>query len=209
MPGTKPVTVLIVDDHPVVRDGLCAILSSESDIEVTAEAANGAEALEMIPRLRPAVCLMDLLLPDIGGAEVISQVCRSSQDTAFIVLTTVAGDEEICRALEAGARGYLFKDMARKALVEAIRAVSKGQRYIPAEVGSRIAENLSHPGLTTREVDVLRCIASGMRNKEIAFQLKVSEATVNAHVKHILGKLDVSDRTHAVTTALRRGIIRL
>jgi len=124
-------------------------------------------------------------------------------------LTTLVGDEEIYRALEAGARGYLFKDMARKELVHAIRAVASGQRYIPSQVGSRLAEGLPRTGLTARELEVLQLVAAGLRNKEIAYQLTVSEATVNAHVKHILEKLNVADRTHAVTTALRRGIIRL
>ena len=209
MPDPKPVTVVIVDDHPVVRDGLCAMVSAEADIQVVAEVGTGAEALAVIPKLRPAVVLMDLLLPDIGGAEVIRRVCSNSSDTAFIVLTTVVGDEEIYRAIEAGARGYLFKDMARKELIHAIRAVAKGQRYIPAQVGSRIAENLPRPGLTSREIEVLQSVAAGLRNKEIAYQLGVSEATVNAHIKHILEKLNASDRTQAVTTALRRGIIRL
>jgi DNA-binding NarL/FixJ family response regulator len=209
MPDPKPVSVMIVDDHPVVRDGLCAMVSAEAGIQVVAEVGTGAEALDVIPRLRPTVVLMDLLLPDIGGTEVIRRVCSSSSDTAFIVLTTVAGDEDIYRAIEAGARGYLFKDMARKELNLAIRAVANGQRYIPASVGSRIAEHLPRPGLTTREVEVLQSVAAGLRNKEIAYQLGISEATVNAHIKHILEKLNASDRTHAVTTALRRGIIRL
>jgi DNA-binding NarL/FixJ family response regulator len=209
MPDPKPVSVVIVDDHPVVRDGLCAMISAEADIQVVAEAGTGAEALEVIPKLRPTVVLMDLLLPDIGGSEVIKRLCSSSSDTAFLVLTTVGGDEDIYRAIEAGARGYLFKDMARKELVHAIRAVAKGQRYMPAQVGSRIAENLPRPGLTSREVEVLQSVAAGLRNKEIAYQLGISEATVNAHIKHILEKLNASDRTHAVTTALRRGIIRL
>jgi DNA-binding NarL/FixJ family response regulator len=209
MPDPKPVSVMIVDDHPVVRDGLCAMVSAEAGIQVVAEVGTGAEALDVIPRLRPTVVLMDLLLPDIGGTEVIRRVCSSSSDTAFIVLTTVAGDEDIYRAIEAGARGYLFKDMARKELILAIRAVANGQRYIPASVGSRIAEHLPRPGLTSREVEVLQSVAAGLRNKEIAYQLGISEATVNAHIKHILEKLNASDRTHAVTTALRRGIIRL
>jgi len=209
MQANEPVKVIIVDDHPVVRDGLCAMISAESDIQVVGEAATGAEALTLIPKVRPAVVLMDLLLPDIGGSEVIRRIANNTSDTAFIVLTTVAGDEEIYRALEAGARGYLFKDMARKDLIHAIRAVARGQRYIPDKVGTRIAENLPRPGLSTREIEVLQLIAAGLRNKEIAFQMKVSEATVNAHVKHILEKLNASDRTHAVTMALRRGIIRL
>jgi DNA-binding NarL/FixJ family response regulator len=200
---------MIVDDHPVVRDGLNAMLSTEADIQIVAEAGTGQEALALLPALHPDVVLMDLLLPDIGGAEIIRRVCSKSPNTNFIVITTVAGDEEIYRALEAGARGYLFKDMVRKELVQAIRTVHKGQRYIPAQVGSRIAENLPRPDLTSREIEVLHLIAGGMRNKEIAYQLSISEATVNAHVKHLLEKLNASDRTHAVTVALRRGIIRL
>jgi DNA-binding NarL/FixJ family response regulator len=208
-PDSEPVTIVIVDDHPVVRDGLCAMISAEPDIQILAEAGTGAEALAAIHQFRPMVVLMDLLLPDIEGSKVIEQVCAGSSDTAFIVLTTLVGDEEIYRALEAGARGYLFKDMARKELVHAIRAVASGKRYIPPEVGTRIAESLPRTALTTREVEVLQGIAAGLRNKEVAHHLGVSESTVNAHVKHILEKLHASDRTQAVTIALRRGIIRL
>lgn len=207
--ATHPITIVIVDDHPVVRDGLDAMLSTESDVTVVGEVGTGAEALEVIPKLRPAIVLMDLLLPDIGGSEVIRQICGRFSDIAFIVLTTVGGDEEIYRALEAGARGYLFKDMARKELIQAIRVVHRGQRYIPAQVATRIAEGLPRPDLSAREIQVLQLVAAGLRNKEIAYQLQVSEATVNAHVKHILEKLQATDRTHAVTTALRRGIIHL
>ena len=153
--------------------------------------------------------MVDLLLPDIGGAEIIRRVCERSSDTGFVVLTSVAGDEEIYRALEAGARGYLFKDMARKELTQAIRAVHKGQRYIPAQVGRRIAENLPRSDLSWREIEVLQLVAAGLRNKEIAYQLAITEATVSTHMKHILEKLRATDRTQAVTTALRRGIIRL
>ena len=185
------------------------MLSTEADIQVLGEAGTGAEALSVIPRLRPMVVLMDLLLPDMGGADVIKKISESSSDTAFIVLTTVVGDEDIYRAIEAGARGYLFKDMARKELVSAIRAVAQGRRYIPAQVGSRIAENLPRPGLSTREIEVLQMVAAGMRNKEIAYQLGVSETTINAHLQHLLEKLNASDRTSAVMVALRRGIIRL
>ena len=208
-PDPKAVTLVIVDDHPVVRDGLSAMVSADPEIRIVAETGTGAEALSVIQHLRPRVVLMDLLLPDMEGSEVIRRVCAGSSDTAFLVLTTLVGDEEIYRALEAGARGYLFKDMARKDLVRAIHAVADGQRYIPAQVGSRIAENLPRTGLSAREIGVLQLVAAGQRNKEIAHDLGVSEATVNAHVKHIMEKLNASDRTQAVTIALRRGIIRL
>jgi two-component system NarL family response regulator len=207
--ASEMITVLIVDDHPVVRDGLSAMLSAQPDIQVVGEAGSGAEAIAMVSKLRPNLAVIDLLLPDMEGSEVIREVCAKLSDTSFIVLTTLAGDEEIYRALEAGARGYLFKDMARKELVQAIHAVYKGQRYIPAEVGSRIAENLPRPDVSAREIQVLSLIATGARNKEIAFKLAISEATVNHHVKHILNKLNATDRTQAVTKALRRGIIRL
>ena len=209
MPDSQPLNVVVVDDHPVVRQGLCAMIDAEDDIHVVAEIETGADALVLIPKVRPRVVLMDLLLPDMSGAQVIENISRTYSDIAFIALTSLAGDEDIYRAIEAGARGYLFKDMARKDLIHAIRAVAKGQRYVPAQVGARIAENLPRPGLTAREIEVLQFIAAGRRNKEIAYEIGVSEATVNAHVKHILEKLNSSDRTQAVTTALRRGIIRL
>jgi|SRR5947209_1399803 len=209
MSQKEPVTIVIVDDHPVVRDGLNAILSTQPDFQVVGEAGTGGEALRLIPALRPEVVVMDLMLPDIPGWEVIRQLAEVHSGIGFIVLTSVAGDEDIYRALEAGARGYLFKDMARKELIQAIRAVHEGKRYVPAEVGSRIGENLPRPGLSPREVEVLQCLAAGLRNKEIAARLQIAENTVNAHVKKILEKLHVSDRTLAVTTALRRGIIHL
>jgi two-component system NarL family response regulator len=152
---------------------------------------------------------MDLLLPDIPGSEAIQGICKSGPNARVIVLTTVDTDEDIYRALEAGARGYLLKDMVRRELIQAIREVARGQRYIPARVGVRIAEGFPRPDISAREIEVLKLVASGLRNKEVAERLSLSEATVNAHVKHILSKLNVQDRTHAVTVALRRGIIRL
>jgi two-component system, NarL family, response regulator len=209
MKSKIPTTVLVVDDHPVVRDGLKAIISSEPDMEVVGDIGLGQEAVSAYARLRPSVVLMDLLLPDISGAEAIRQICEKAPDALIVVLTTLDGDEEIYRALEAGARGYLLKDMVRRELIQAIRQVASGRRYIPAQVGTRIAENYPRMEVTSREVEILKLIAVGNRNKEIAFQLSISEATVNAHIKHILSKLNASDRTHAVTVALRRGIIRL
>lgn len=205
----QQVRVLLVDDHPVVRDGLKAMLAVESDISIVGESDCGSDAIELCFNLRPDIVLMDLMLPDMSGADAIKQICAKIHNTSIIVLTAVAGDEEIYRALEAGARGYLLKDLARLDLVQAIRAVHAGKRYLPPSIGSRLAESFPRPGLTSREVEVLQLVAAGQRNKEIAYELNISEATVNAHVKSILQKLHAADRTQAVTTALRRGIIRL
>jgi len=201
--------VFIVDDHPVIRDGLRAMLSVEPDINVLGEAGTGEECLDRYFAMRPAITIMDLLLPDIDGIEVIRQICDKSSDAQIIVLTTLGGDADIYRALEAGARGYLFKDMARKDLVQAIRRVHGGLRFVASQVGARLAEYLPRHDLSVREIEVLQLVAGGRKNKEIAHRLAVSEATVNAHIKHILEKLNASDRTHAVTTGLRRGIIKL
>jgi len=178
-------------------------------MQVVGEAGSGEEAVTAYTRLRPAVTLMDLLLPDCSGSEAIRRICKQSAAARVIVLTTLNGDEEIYRALESGAKGYLLKDMVRRQLTDAIREVHAGRRYIPPQVGTRIAENLPRPDLTAREIEVLQLIASGLRNKEVAYKLDVSEATVNAHVKHILAKLSATDRTNAVVVALRRGVIRL
>jgi DNA-binding NarL/FixJ family response regulator len=207
--AVNPITIMIVDDHPIIRDGLVAILSSESDLKVVAEATTGQEALDCYRKVRPAVIICDLLLPDISGVEVIKTICGASSDVQIVVLTSVGGDEEIYRALEAGARGYLLKDSARHELVLAIRTVSAGRRYIPSEIGGRLAEHLPRSGLSAREIQVLQLVAGGNRNKEIAYKLSISEATVNAHMKHILEKLGASDRAHAVVVALRRGFMRI
>jgi DNA-binding NarL/FixJ family response regulator len=205
----SPVSVFIVDDHPVVREGLRSMISVEPDMRVIGEAASGGDAVEAYFKLRPAVIVLDLLLPDMSGIDVIREVCKKSSDAQIIVLTSVAGDEDIYRAIEAGARGFLFKDMVRRDLIDAIRAVYRGRRFTSAQVGLRLAEHLPRTELSSREIEVLELIAAGMRNKEIAFKLSLSEATVNAHIKHILEKLNATDRTHAVTTALRRGLIKL
>lgn len=209
MSKSTRITVLVVDDHPIVRDGLRAIISSEPDLEMVGDVGTGCEGVDAYFSLRPAVVVMDLMLPDIGGAEAIRRICQRASGAQIIVLTTAAGDEDIYRALEAGARGYLLKDMVRKELLQAIRVVAAGRRYIPSQVGTAIAENLPRPDITAREIEVLQLVASGFKNKEVAHRLDISEDTVNAHIKHILQKLNASDRTHAVTVALRRGIIHL
>lgn len=202
-------TVLVVDDHPVVRDGLKAIISSEPDMEVVGDVGLGREAVSAYAQLHPSVVLMDLLLPDISGVEAIRQILEDSPGALIVVLTTLDGDEEIYRALEAGARGYLLKDMVRRELIHAIRQVASGKRYIPSQIGSRIAENYPRLEMSSRELEILNMIAVGRKTKDIAFELSLSESTVAAHIKHILGKLKASDRAHAVTVALRRGLIRL
>jgi two-component system NarL family response regulator len=209
MVAEKPITIMICDDHPVVRDGLRAMLSAEPDFQVLGEAATGSDAVAMCRDLRPQVVIMDLLLPDMSGAEAIKQIHARSSSVQTLVLTTVAADEQIYRAIEAGARGYIFKDSLRHDLLDAIRTVSSGRRFIPREVGARLAERLPRSDLSEREISVLKLVAAGMRNKEIAFELNISEATVNVHIRHILEKLHASDRTQAVMIALRRGLIPL
>jgi DNA-binding NarL/FixJ family response regulator len=209
MAGPEPISVLIVDDHPVVRDGIRAILSSETDIAIAGEAGTAEDGIRAWRALRPAIILFDLLLPDRAGDDAIAEICGQTSNSQVIVLTTVSGDEQIYRALDAGARGYLFKDAARTELAKAIRAVVTGKRYFPPTVGACLVDNLPRSGLSSREIEVLKLIAGGFRNKEIAFDLSIAEATVNAHVKHILEKLNASDRTQAVMTGLRRGLIRL
>jgi two-component system NarL family response regulator len=203
------IRVMIVDDHPVVREGLSAMLSAETDMIVVAEAGTAAGAVDGFREHKPAVMVMDLMLPDRPGLDAIKEICAESSETHVVVLTSVAGDAEIYRALEAGARAYLFKETARKELVHAIRAVHSGKQYIPAQVGTRLAENLPRIQLTAREIEVLQLAAIGRKNKEIAFELDISEATVAVHIKRILQKLSASDRTEAVTVALRRSIIAL
>ncbi|MBC7925527.1 MAG: response regulator transcription factor [Bryobacteraceae bacterium] len=209
MQPALPIRVMIVDDHPVVREGLQAMLSAEPDIDVVGEAGTAAEAIARFQSLRPKIVVMDLMLPDRPGSEAIADICAQSPDTFIVVLTSLGGDAEIYRALDAGVRAYLFKETARAELVRAIRAVNAGNQYIPAQVGLRLAEHLPRIQLTGRELEVLKRVALGRRNKEIAFELDVSDATVAAHVKHILKKLDVNDRTEAVTVALKRGLITL
>jgi DNA-binding NarL/FixJ family response regulator len=198
-----------VDDHNIVRSGLTALIGTEPDMTVVAEATNGQQAIDLFRQHQPDVTLMDLRLPLIGGVEAITSIRKEFPTARIIVLTTYDGDEDIYRALQAGACGYLLKGMLADELLEAIRAVHSGLRRIPAAVAQRLADRMGGPELTPREVEVLNLIVKGNSNKEIGAALFISEATVKTHVNNILGKLGASDRTQAATMALQRGIIHL
>ena len=205
----QPIRILVVEDHNVVRQGMVALLKTVPDMEVVAEAPNGLRAVELFRQCQPDVTLMDLRLPVMSGADAIRQIRSEFSSARIIVLTTFDGDEDIYRALQAGARGYLLKDMFGEELMESIRAVHAGKSQIPAAIAQRLAERISAPDLTTREMDVLRQIVAGKSNKEIGRDLFISEATVKTHVNSLLSKLGVSDRTQAATTALQRGLVHL
>ena len=209
MRDDKPIRVLIADDHFVVRMGLAAVIKTQPDMDVVAEATTGKQAVELFRQHRPDITLMDLRMPEMDGIEAITAIRQEFPESRFIVLTTYDGDEDIYRALQAGARAYLLKDMLRDGLVEAIRAVHAGQRRIPAEVANRLAERMNRTELTARELEVLRLIVLGRNNKEIAAELRIAEGTVKIHINNILSKLGVSDRTQAATFALQRGIVHL
>jgi DNA-binding NarL/FixJ family response regulator len=204
---TKKISILSVDDHPLLREGIAAVLQDEADIVLAAEATNGKEAVESFRAHRPDVTLMDLQMPVMNGIEAIVEIRREFPNARFIVLTTYQGDAQALRALKAGAAGYLLKNMLRKNLVETIRLVHAGKRCIPPEIAAGLADHVTEDALTEREVQVLRAVAMGNSNKIIAGRLNVSEATVKGHMKSILSKLAANDRTHAVTIAMRRGFI--
>jgi DNA-binding NarL/FixJ family response regulator len=208
-PMSEPIRILVVDDHNVVRQGLVALLNTVPDLKVVAEASDGEDAIEAHRRHKPDITLMDLRLPKMGGADAIARIREESPAARIIVLTTFDGDEDIFRALQAGAKGYLLKGMDIDELTEAIRTVYGGKSKIPAFVAEKLAERMGGPALTTREIEVLRRIVAGRSNKEISSDLFISEATVKTHVNSILGKLGVTDRTQAATTALQRGIVHL
>lgn len=205
----EPIRILVVDDHNIVRQGLVALLNTVPDMKVVAEAGDGEEAIESHRRHKPDITLMDLRLPKLGGADAISRIREEFPAARVIVLTTFDGDEDIFRALQAGAKGYLLKGMDIDELTAAIRSVYAGKSRIPASVAEKLAERMGGPALTAREVEVLKRIVAGRSNKEIASDLFISEATVKTHVNSILGKLGVTDRTQAATTALQRGIVHL
>ena len=201
--------VMSADDHPLLREGLAAIINNQPDMLLVAQASSGTEAIERYRQHKPDVTLMDLRLPDLSGIEAMVAIRKEFPDARVIILTTFEGDVEIQRALQAGARGYLLKSGPPGDLVTAIRQVHAGKKRIPPEVAAQLAEHLSSESLTTREVEVLRQIAGGNRNRDIAELLFISEETVKVHIKHIMEKLGASDRTQAIAIAVRRGIIVL
>jgi DNA-binding NarL/FixJ family response regulator len=206
---SKPIRVLTVDDHALLREGIAALVNAECDMELVAEACNGREAIEQFKLHRPDVTLMDLQMPEMGGIESIIGIRGEFPNARIIVLTTYTGDVQVVRALKAGARGYILKGRVHRELVETIRAVHGGQKRIPPEVAAEVADHAGDEDLSSREIDVLRLIAAGNPNKEIAGQLSIAEETVKSHVSNILAKLRANDRTHAVTIGLKRGLIEL
>lgn len=209
---TQRIRVLIADDHPIVRAGLLDVLSSQPDFEVVGEATTGAEAVTLAKRLHPNVVLMDLRMPEMDGVTAIAKIKAEHPDVNILVVTTYDSDADILPAIETGATGYLLKDTPRKELFEAVRAAAQGKLLLAPTVAARLMERMRGPteeALSSRELDVLKLVAKGASNKEIANQLYISEATVKSHLIHIYGKLNVADRTAAVTLALERGILRL
>ena len=206
---TPPIRVLIADDHPLLREGIGLVIGNESDMVLVGSASTGRESIDLYEALRPHVVLMDLRLPDMSGIDAMGAIRERWPNARVLILTTFEGDVEINRALKAGAFGYLLKSMPRKQIVEAVRAVHAGRRRIPPEIAATLAEHLGQGSLSQREIVILKQVAEGSRNKEIASQLSLSEETVKSHMKNILEKLGASDRTQAVSIALRRGIMEL
>ncbi len=205
----RKIRVLVADDHPITREGMVAVIDSATDMTVVAEAGDGARAVELFREHQPDVVLMDLRMPRLGGSEATAAILHEFPGARIVVLSAVDGDEAIYGALQAGARGYLLKDLAREELLEAIRAVHAGQRRIPGPVAARLAERMAGSELTPRETEVLRLMVDGHKNAEIARILAISESGVKGHINSIFGKLGVSDRAQAVAAAIRRGIVHL
>jgi two-component system, NarL family, response regulator len=203
------IKVLFVDDHPMLRAGLAATINAEDDMTIAGEAGNGLEAVRLFAQLSPDVTLMDLRLPEMNGVDAIRAIREIDPQARIIVLTTYDGDQDIRRALEAGARAYLLKDMLRKELIDAIRAIHRGQRYLSPAAAARLAERTPGQDLSAREVEILRLVVKGMSNKEMAGELGLAEGTVRIHLSHIFEKLGVHDRTQAAVVALQRGFVHL
>ena len=208
-PDERTISVLVVDDHPMLREGVAAVLQLQEDMRLVGEAQSGAEGVARFRELRPDVTLMDLQMPGMNGVQAIEAIRSEAPNAKIVVLTTYDGDAQALRALRAGAAGYLLKSSLRKELIETIRDVHAGRKRVSAAMAERIAVHAVDERLSEREIAILRLVADGNQNKHVAWKLSISEETVKAHLKSIFGKLDVSDRTHAVTVAVRRGIIDL
>jgi two-component system, NarL family, response regulator len=206
---TPPIRVLVVDDHPVVRQGLIGMLEEATDIVIVGQGRNGHEAIAVFQQQQPDVTLMDLRMPEMEGVPAITVICNEFPNARIIVLTTYDTDEEIYQGLRAGAKGYLLKDSEPEELLTAIRTVNRGQQYIPPNVAAKLVQRMTSPELSDRELEVLQLIGQGMSNQEISTALNISESTVKTHVNRILSKLDVKDRTQAAILALKRGIANL
>jgi len=209
MANLNPIRILSVDDHPLLREGIAALIGNQPDMELIAEAASGNEAIQQFRKHQPDVTLMDLRLPDMSGIDAMIAIRAEFPNARIVILTTFEGDIQIQRALQTGARAYLLKSSPPKELTETIRQVHAGKKRIPPEVASQLAEHMSDEALTDREVEVLQSIAGGNRNRDIANALFISEETVKVHIKHIMDKLGANDRTEAVAIGIRRGIIHL
>lgn len=205
--GTHRIRILAVDDHPLLRDGIAALVGGQDDMEMVAEASNGREAIELFRSLAPDVTLMDLQMPDKNGIEAIAAIRKTAPDARIIVLTTYSGDVQVTRALEAGARAYLLKNLLHKELLDTIRAVYAGRKTMSPALAADLAERFGEDSLNAKEIDVLRLIGEGHANKEIAARLGITEETVKGRVKNILSKLNANDRAHAAMIGVKRGII--
>lgn len=209
MTNQQNIRVLSVDDHPLMHEGIAALINNQDDMSLVAEASNGRESLEKFREFQPDVTLMDLRLPDMSGIDAMIDILAEFPEAKIIILTMFEGDVEVKRALKAGARGYLLKTMSPKELVRIIRRINAGKKHIPAEIAANLAEHLGDETLTAREIEVLKHLSGGNRNRDIAEKLFISEETVKVHIKHIMEKLNASDRTQAVSIAVKRGIIQL
>lgn len=205
----RRIRILAVDDHPLLREGIAAIVETQPDLDLIGSAENGLEAVDQYRSLRPDIVLMDLQMPEMDGIEAIEEIRREAPKAKIIVLTTYDGDAQAFSALKAGAAAYLLKSSLRRELLDTIRAVQAGRRHVPPEIAQQIALHAADDPLSQRELSVLSLVANGKANKEIAWELAISEETVKAHMKSIFSKLDVADRTHAVTAAIKRGMIRV